>query len=137
MFMVGDILWLEGEEYICDVPDLQNFSGCVHYLDGVKFWFDKGLLQSPQDPATGEWLPAQIFPNNRKCWYDKDKLQSFQDPKTKEWMPARIWSDGTIHFYDKGQLQSFQDPKTKEWMPAVIWDSGEKWWYDKGVRILE
>ena len=105
MFYVGDILWMEKDEKEYEIPDFNNFSGCIRWTGGTKIWYDKG------------------------------KWQSFQDLETQEWMPARIWRDGTKWWYDKGERQSFQDPKTKEWMPAIVWPDGTKWWYDKGELV--
>ena len=71
MFYVGDIIWLEDGDGWYDVPDHNNFSGCIRYPSGTKYWYENGLWQSPQDPATGEWLPAIIFADGTKQWFDK------------------------------------------------------------------
>ena len=112
MFYVGDILWLEEGEWFQNIPNCQNFSGCLHYPNGTKVWYDEGIKQSPQDPETGEWLPAVTFSSGARRWYNKGLEQSFQDPKTKEWIPAEIASDGRKYWFDKGE---WVDPETHSW----------------------
>ena len=113
MFYVGDELWLEGGESSFDIPNFHTFSGSLRYPGGTKNWFDKGKLQSYQDPKTGITRPAIIHPSGTKEYYDRGKIQSFQDLKTGEWMPAEIWADGTKWWYDKGIL--VYDPNTHPW----------------------
>ena len=112
MFYVGSTLWLENREYLSSIPNYQNFSGCIRYYTGTKFWIDKGKIQSFQDPVTGKWMPASVHYNGKKYWYDKDQLQSFQDPETQEWMPAATEPNGTKFWYDRG---IWVDPKTHFW----------------------
>ena len=113
MFYVGDIFWLEKGEYICDIPNFDNYSGCIRYPSGSKFWYDKNLLQSFQDLVTGEWLPAISYSSGEKSWYDKGLRQSFQDPVTREWMPVTIDYYGRRKWHDKGALVIY--PETYPW----------------------
>jgi len=74
MFYVGNTLWLEGKEWFSDIPNFPNFSGCIRYSNGIKFWYDKGKLHSFQNPKTQEWMPAYIYPDGTKVWYDKGEV---------------------------------------------------------------
>jgi len=118
MFMVGDILWLEGEEYICDVPDLQNFSGCILCpLEGSARWYENGCYQSFQDPAApegeGEWMPAVVWSDGTKLWCDKDALHSFLSPITGKRMPAHIDYNDKKYWFDRGR--EVHNPKDYKW----------------------
>jgi len=83
MFYVGDALWMEGEESLVNIPGFQKFSGCARYPSGTKYWYEKGLRQSYQDPVTGEWLPAIVWTNGGKMWYDKGRIVN--NPETYPW----------------------------------------------------
>jgi len=117
MFYVGDVLWLEENENIYDIPDFKNFSGCFRRPSGTKECFDKGEWQSFQDPVTKEWLPADSYADGTKYWYDKGKIQSFQNPVTLEWMPAIIEADGRKYWLDEGKR--VDNPKTYCWKEKI------------------
>ena len=102
MFYVGDVLWLEKDEKEYEIPDFNNFSGCIRWAGGAKYWYEKGWQHSPQDPITQEWLPAIIYPDGRKLWLNKSRAHSFTDPVTGNLMPAAIYPSGFKEWYDKG-----------------------------------
>ena len=83
MFYVGNTLWMENKESLSDIPNLESFSGRICFRLQVELWYENGELQSPQDPVTGEWMPAAYFPNNVKAWYDKGVLICI--PKRYKW----------------------------------------------------
>jgi len=83
MFYVGDTLWMEWEEWLEDIPDFRNFSGHTNWFNGTKRSFDKGEFQSFQDPVTGEWMPAVIYPGETEYWYDKGNF--VRNPETYPW----------------------------------------------------
>ena len=85
MFYVGDILWMETNQEV--IP--ANFIGGAFWPDKVKVWFNKGKIQSFQNPVTKEWMPARINYKGSKQWYDKG---------------IRI-SDPETYFKDRGGIQ--------------------------------
>jgi len=102
MFYVGNILWLEECERWQDIPDCDNFSGGVYFLaDSSRRWYDTSLLQSPQNPITGEWLPAAIWADGEKQWRRKGLLYSFRNPVTGGLMPAIICANGRKEYWDE------------------------------------
>jgi len=105
MFMVGDELWLEEEEYFNDIPNFRDFSGCVRWCsNGVICWFVNGAKkQSYLSPATGEWLPALVWPDGSKFWFNNGNLHSFPSVFTGELMPAIIRSNRSTYWYRNGK----------------------------------
>jgi len=103
MFYVGNILYLEKTESFLDIPNLNTFSGGAFYLNRIEHWFENGKYQSPQDPITGEWLPACVYPLTGKHWYDNDLLHSFRNPITGKLMPAIAYAGGVKYYYDHGE----------------------------------
>ena len=117
MFYVGDILWMEKIDKYHNIPNHKDFSGCVRWTFGKTFgrleWFKDGRIQSPQDPVTGEWLPAVVWPNGLKEWFDDGRRHSFPSqtyPVTGERMPAEIHPTGERFWYDRGEW--VPDPTT-------------------------
>jgi len=107
MFYVGNELWLE-ESWNDGVDSIENFSGCIclwYDLSKQRCWFKDGAIQSPQDPVTGEWLPAVTFSNGLKMWYNEGKLNCFYHSDTGEWLPAIIHASGAKFWYDHNGLE--------------------------------
>ena len=134
MFYVGDILWLEEREEWVDIPNKFSYTGYVIWPEDHRtLHLEKGLIQSPQNPITQEWLPAYISEDGSRYWYDCNHLQSFQEyvahPAGQgQWMPAIVWPDGERFWYDQGKLHSFRNPITGELMPSVIHANGLRFW---------
>ena len=135
MFYVGDVLWLEEGESWKNIPD--NYTGCLYDSAQGYYWFRNLILQSPQDPITGEWLPSVVVDcfNGTKSWHQNGYLQSFKNPVTEEWMPSLVLSTGSKFWHNKGSLHSFPSLSARERMPAIIYSNGTKEWYSAGSPI--
>jgi hypothetical protein len=93
---------------------LENYTGIVEYLNGVKRWYLSGKLHRLDGPAIE-------YANGTKHWYQNGMLHRVDGP-------AIEYSNGDKHWFLNDKIHRVDGP-------AVEYANGTKVWYLNGIYL--
>ena len=77
MFYVGHTLWMEKEDSFENIPDNENFTGCIHWNDKKSWWLKNGGFHREDGPAVVDSV------NGYFTWYYEGNFYGHKHKKPK------------------------------------------------------